>query len=112
MRRSNQLKRFGVPMEEELLKPFDNFVRKRARRPFPRRSLTVRAQLVEERLTRGGAEVMRTLTVVYDHHQRERQDKLTDDQHHLLHAIVPHCTFIRTLIAVSKWSSCVARLKR
>ena len=56
MRRSNQLKRFGVPMEEELLKPFDNFVRKRARRPFPRRSLTVRAQLVEERLTRGGAD--------------------------------------------------------
>ena len=48
----------------------------------------VRAQLMEEKLEQGDTEAVGTLTVAYDHHQRELQEKLTDYQHHFLHAIV------------------------
>jgi len=89
MGQSNELKRFGVSMEEELLESFDRLC---AEKGYATRSEAirdmVRAQLVEEKLEQGDTEAMGTLTVVYDHHQRELQEKLTDYQHHFLHAIV------------------------
>jgi CopG family nickel-responsive transcriptional regulator len=89
MRHSNQLKRFGVSMEDELLKPFDQLC---AEKGYATRSEAirdmVRAQLMEEKLEQGDTEAVGTLTVAYDHHQRELQEKLTDYQHHFLHAIV------------------------
>jgi CopG family nickel-responsive transcriptional regulator len=48
----------------------------------------VRDQLVEDELHRGNAQAVGTLTVVYDHHQRELQEKLTNFQHDHLDAIV------------------------
>ena len=54
MHRSNQLKRFGVSMEDELLKPFDRLC---AEKGYSNRSEAirdmVRAQLVEEKLEPG-----------------------------------------------------------
>lgn len=89
MRHTNELKRFGVSMEDELLKPFDQLC---AEKGYATRSEAirdmVRAQLMEERLEQGDAEAVGTLTVAYDHDQRELQEKLTDYQHHFLHAIV------------------------
>jgi CopG family nickel-responsive transcriptional regulator len=89
MRRPNKLKRFGVSMEDELLKPFDQLCAEKgyATRSEALRDM-VRAQLVEEKLEQGNVEAVGTLTVVYDHHQRELQEKLTDYQHHFLHTIV------------------------
>jgi CopG family nickel-responsive transcriptional regulator len=89
MRHTSELKRFGVSMEDELLKPFDRLC---AEKGYATRSEAirdmVRAQLMEEKLEQGDTEAVGTLTVAYDHHQRELQEKLTDYQHHFLHAIV------------------------
>jgi CopG family nickel-responsive transcriptional regulator len=48
----------------------------------------VRDQLVEGELRQGNAVAVGTLTVVYDHHQRDLQEKLTNYQHDHLEAIV------------------------
>jgi CopG family transcriptional regulator, nickel-responsive regulator len=89
MRHTSELKRFGVSMEDELLKPFDRLC---AEKGYATRSEAirdmVRAQPMEEKLEQGDTEAVGTLTVAYDHHQRELQEKLTDYQHHFLHAIV------------------------
>jgi len=42
----------------------------------------VRDRLVEEDWKAGNAEVIATITLVYDHHKRELSEKLTDIQHH------------------------------
>lgn len=89
MNTSGALKRFGVSMEQELLERFDKLCSEKgyATRSEAIRDM-VRDQLVEAELSRGNADAVGTLTVVYDHHQRELQEKLTTYQHHHLHSIV------------------------
>jgi CopG family transcriptional regulator, nickel-responsive regulator len=76
-------------MEHDLLARFDQLCTDKgyATRSEAIRDM-VREQLVESELSRGNTEAVGTLTLVYDHHQRELQDKLTSYQHHHLHSIV------------------------
>jgi CopG family transcriptional regulator, nickel-responsive regulator len=89
MKRGSVLKRFGVSMEADLLRRFDGLCR---RKGYASRSEAIRDMardlIVEEEKQLGDAEVVGTVTVVYDHHQRELEEKLTDYQHNFLDAIV------------------------
>ena len=85
---ANDLVRFGVAMDNELLERFDAQI---ARKGYETRSEAlrdlVRAALVEEHLLGDGPAVA-TLTLVYDHHVRELTEKLTDMQHDLGERVV------------------------
>jgi CopG family transcriptional regulator, nickel-responsive regulator len=89
MKKDSELKRFGVSMEDELLRRFDGLCR---RKGYASRSEAIRDMvrdlIVEEEKQLGDTEVVGTVTVVYDHHQRELEEKLTDYQHNFLDAIV------------------------
>lgn len=89
MKKDSELKRFGVSMEDDLLRRFDSLCRKKgyASRSEAIRDM-VRNSIVEEEKQLGEAKVVGTVTVVYDHHQRELEEKLTDYQHHFLNIIV------------------------
>ena len=77
-----ELARIGVAIDEELLKKFDEL---NGRRGYTNRSEAfrdlIRDALIQE--TAGGAEseVVGTLTLVYDHHVRMLQERLTEMQH-------------------------------
>lgn len=80
---SNDLMRFSVAMPEELLMNFDQLVARRGlakNRSEVIRDL-VRDALVEDECARPGVEVMGTLTIVFDHHANDLQEKLHAIQH-------------------------------
>lgn len=88
--RSNDLMRFSVAMPEELLMDFDQLVAKRGlakNRSEVIRDL-VRDALVESKTALPGVMVMGTLTIVYDHHSNDLQDKLHNIQHDYFENIV------------------------
>jgi CopG family transcriptional regulator, nickel-responsive regulator len=76
------LTRFGVSMENDLLKKFDHLIEKKgySNRSEAIRDL-VREKFVEENVTDENQIVFGILTTVYDHHQRELDEKLTEFQH-------------------------------
>jgi CopG family nickel-responsive transcriptional regulator len=82
------LERFGVSMEDELLTSFDRLI---ARKGYSSRSEAirdlVRRELVEEEWTDPAAEVIGTVTLVYDH---ELTAALTGAQHE------HHCEIVCT----------------
>jgi len=104
---SADLMRFSVAMPEDLLIHFDALVAKRGlakNRSEVVRDL-VRDALVEEECAIPGTEVVGSLTITYDHHSSDLQDKLHDiaheyyeimvstthihlDQHHCLEVII------------------------
>ena len=73
--------RFGVSLESELLEALDNYVKDNN---FPNRSQAIR-QLIERNLVEKkwqcNHEVAGAITLVYEHHKRELQQKITDIQH-------------------------------
>lgn len=79
----SDLRRFGVAIEGELLDRFDELM---AQRGYTNRSEAfrdlARAELVKESSEEPNANVVGTLTIVYDHHVRLLSGKLTDLQHH------------------------------
>jgi len=89
MRKSGQLMRFGVSMEGDLLGQFDSLCTARG---YKTRSEAirdmVRESLIENELREKNAEGVGTLTLVYNHHQRELEEKLTHYQHEHLNAII------------------------
>lgn len=87
---SSDLVRFSVAMPEDLLIKFDQLV---ARRGLAKNRSEVIRDLVRDALVEGecatpGREVMGTLTIVYNHHASELQDKLHHIQHNFLERIV------------------------
>ncbi|MFC1674965.1 nickel-responsive transcriptional regulator NikR [Candidatus Omnitrophota bacterium] len=76
-----KVKRFGISLEEELLKALDTFARKRR---FPNRSQAVRAliqnTIVEEKW-QADKEVAGCVVLIYDHHKRDLINRSTDIQH-------------------------------
>lgn len=87
---SNDLMRFSVAMPEELLMRFDQLVARRGlakNRSEVVRDL-VRDALVEDECATPGIVVMGTLTIVYDHHANDLQEKLHAIQHDYYEAIV------------------------
>lgn len=83
------LERFGVSMEDDLLARFDELI---AARGYPSRSEALR-DLVRQALVRDAwadpaAEVVGTLTVVYEHHEHDLSGTLAELQHAHHHAII------------------------
>jgi CopG family transcriptional regulator, nickel-responsive regulator len=83
------LVRFGVSIEADLLLKFDKFL---DRAGYGTRSEAfrdlIRARLVEERVQNAEEDAIGVLTLVYNHHQRDLEEKLTDVQHHAHHHII------------------------
>ena len=77
----SDLVRFGISLEKELLDRFDKLIHLQG---YSNRSEAIR-DLIRESLVKKewakGEEVAGTITLVYDHHQRELINKLTDIQH-------------------------------
>jgi len=73
--------RFSVSIEQELL---DRFLRVARKRGWGNRSEALR-HLIRDALVReewaADAEIVGTITLVYDHHKRELSEKLTSIQH-------------------------------
>ena len=78
----SELVRFGVSMDKRLLATLDGLVRRRgyANRSEAIRDL-VRAEQVREAWETARGPVVATLTLLYDHHVREIDERLTDLQH-------------------------------
>jgi CopG family transcriptional regulator, nickel-responsive regulator len=89
MQKSDPLIRFGVSMEQSLLKEFDSLCTEKgyATRSEALRDM-IRNLLVEKELGNENTKGVGTLTLVYNHHQRELEEKLTEYQHHHLESII------------------------
>lgn len=76
-----KLKRFGISLDKDLLSVFDTH---RKTKKYTNRSEAIR-DLIREDLVKKqwneGKEIAGTITMIYDHHQRELLNKLTDIQH-------------------------------
>lgn len=85
----SELRRFGVAVEADLLEQFDELMEKRGytNRSEAFRDLA-RAELIKESAERPNANVVGTVTIVYNHHVRSLSEKLTELQHHFHHCVV------------------------
>jgi len=83
------LSRIGVAIDSDLLKKFD---RRIARRGYSNRSEAfrdlIRDDLVEQNWASPESNVVGTVTLVYDHHVRQLNEKLTSIQHEFHHSIL------------------------
>jgi len=89
MPKSDPRTRFGVSMGKSLLDGFDALSHSKdsVHRSEAIRDM-VRNLLSESKLKEENAEGAGTLTLDYNHHQRELEEKLTGYQHHHRHAVV------------------------
>ena len=83
------LSRIGVAIDSDLLKKFDHLIGKRGytNRSEAFRDL-IRDELVEQTWESPDSHVVGTVTLVYDHHVRQLNQKLTAIQHAHHHAIL------------------------
>ena len=85
----SDLSRIGVAIDANLLKKFDRLI---ASRGYTNRSEAfrdlIRDELVEETWERPDAQVVGTVTLVYDHHVRLLNEKLTGFQHSHFHNVL------------------------
>jgi CopG family nickel-responsive transcriptional regulator len=83
------LSRIGVAIDSDLLDKFDKLI---AKRGYTNRSEAfrdlIRDELVEKEWESSEANVVGTVTLVYDHHVRQLSDKLTSMQHESHHNIL------------------------
>jgi CopG family nickel-responsive transcriptional regulator len=79
----NNIIRFGVSIDENLLSGFDGIIKEKGyvNRSEAIRDL-IRNMLVSQEISNPEAESIGTLTLVYSHDTRELADKLNDIQHH------------------------------
>lgn len=81
--------RFGVSLDSDLLEKFDKLCEERC---YQTRSEAIRdlirRDLVQKEWEDHNQEVTGTLTLVYDHHQSELAQKMTEIQHQALHIII------------------------
>jgi len=81
--------RFGVSIDEELLKAFDHFI---AQGEYVNRSEAfrdlIRARLAEEEIKEPKTHAFGVLTLVYNHQQRELAERLTETQHSHHHMVI------------------------
>ena len=84
----NQLVRFGVSLEKELLDKFDKLIK---RKNYPNRSEAFRDLIRQELISRewqAAGEIAGAITLVYNHHRRELVNRLTDIQHNFSEIII------------------------
>jgi CopG family nickel-responsive transcriptional regulator len=73
--------RFGISLDNELLRNFDNLIK---RRKYSNRSEAIRDLIRQELLKKDleeDREVAGAITFIYDHHQRNLLNKIIDVQH-------------------------------
>lgn len=106
-----KVKRFGVSLDESILKELDHFVNMRK---FPNRSQAIRYlisnYLVEEKIDENKI-VAGSIVLVYDHHKRELLNKSTSLQHDyhdtilsVMHVHIDHHNCLETLAVMGKAS--------
>ncbi len=85
----SELSRIGVAIDSDLLDKFDKLI---AERGYTNRSEAfrdlIRDELVQRSWEQPDSQVVGTVTLVYDHHVRMLNEKLTDMQHHHFHNIL------------------------
>src|SRR5260370_42222475 len=105
-----ELSRIGVAIDSDLLKKFDRLIASRGytNRSEPFRDL-IRDELVERTWEHPDASVVGTVTLVYDHHTRMLNEKLTDMQHDhhrlilsTLHVHLDHDNCLEVLVVRGK----------
>lgn len=83
------LKRFSISLEDNLLDSFDSYIKEQS---YNNRSEAVRdlirKSLVREEWQTDNKVIMGVITLVYDHHQHQLQEKVTEVQHGYHHHIV------------------------
>jgi CopG family transcriptional regulator, nickel-responsive regulator len=81
----SELERVSLAIDKDLIERFDALVARdgKANRSEAIRDL-IRSRIIEEEVAAGRAEVVGTVTIVYDHHKRELADRLvaTGHDHH------------------------------
>jgi CopG family nickel-responsive transcriptional regulator len=101
-----KLTRFGVSVDSALLRQFDRLTRAAGARNRSEafRDL-IRARLVEEAVQDPSTRALGVLSLVYDHHKRELEERLTDLQHQhyssiiaATHAHVDHDTCLEVIL--------------
>jgi len=84
-----ELARIGVAIDSDLLEKFDAL---NERRGYTNRSEAfrdlIRDALIQDKAEKPEADVVGTLTLVYDHHVRMLQERLTQMQHEHHHEII------------------------
>jgi CopG family nickel-responsive transcriptional regulator len=84
-----ELSRIGVAIDSELLEKFDGLI---ARRGYTNRSEAfrdlIRDELVEQAWESPARTVVGTVSIVYDHHVRLLNEKLTNLQHEHFHQVL------------------------
>ncbi len=106
-----QLVRFGVSLDNRLLKEFDRHIR---RRRYTNRSEALR-DLIRDNLVGQewdeNKETVATITFVYDHHVRDLPGKLIDIQHDYqgqiisgMHVHLDHDHYLEVLVVKGKGS--------
>jgi len=85
----SDLIRFGVSIDDHLLKQFDQLVSSRGyhNRSEALRDL-IRNELVQQQWKDDDAESVGTVTIIYDHHVRELSDQLIAIQHQYTSQII------------------------
>ena len=82
------IKRFSISLDENLLAEFDDFI---LRRQYSNRSEAIR-DLIRKSFIQdeweAGKEVVGVISLVYDHHQYQLQERITELQHGFYHQIV------------------------
>jgi len=85
----SELSRIGVAIDADLLEKFDHLI---ASRGYSNRSEAfrdlIRDELVERAWEQPNSNVVGTVTLVYDHHVRMLNEKLTNMQHSHFHQIL------------------------
>jgi CopG family nickel-responsive transcriptional regulator len=101
------MERFTISLDESLAQAFDDLIR---RRGYANRSEAVRdmlrRELEHDRLARDEApNCVAALSYIYDHHERQLAERLTDMQHHAhdlvvsaMHVHLDHDHCLETLI--------------
>lgn len=83
------LSRIGIAIDSDLLEKFDALI---AEKGYTNRSEAfrdlIRAELIQESIGKPTSKVVGTITLVYDHHVRLLQEKLTELQHQYHHNIL------------------------
>lgn len=84
-----ELSRIGVAIDSDLLRKFDELI---GRRGYTNRSEAfrdlIRDELVEEAWETPERQVVGTVTIVYNHHVRLLNERLTEMQHEHFHQIL------------------------
>ncbi len=105
------LLRFGVSIENDLLESFDRLI---AERGYENRSEAlrdmIRDALVQSRIETDNREVLGSLTLVYDHHANNLTEQMADIQHErhelvvsVMHAHVSHDDCLEMIMLRGKY---------